>query len=308
MYSISLDIIKDRLFSQFGDRYEYDFKNFKNTHSKILVKCQLHGWSEKMLKNLFKGHGCLECGNLSSSSKQKKNRDDIINGFDKVHGGKYDYSKYEYLGNRIKSIIICNFHGEFLQTSLTHLKGHGCPKCSGNRRLTKEEFIESSRKNHIIVYDYSMVNYSNSHIGVEIICPYHGSFLQTPMIHIRGAGCPKCNQSKGEKLIEQFLIENNIVYFSQKKFDYCKYINHLIFDFYLPDYNICVEFNGIQHYESVDIFGGRDNLDLIRKRDSIKSKYCKENSVGLIIVKQDKKHFNVDEIKNNIYRLLRMVL
>ena len=58
--------------------------------------------------------------------------------------------------------------------------------------------------------------------------------------HIKGAGCPKCNQSIGERLIELFLIKNNINYISQKKFDDCKSINNLVFDFYLVDYNLCI--------------------------------------------------------------------
>lgn len=46
-----------------------------------------------------------------------------------IHGDKYDYSKVDYQGNKIKICIICPAHGEFWTTPLCHLKGHGCRKC-----------------------------------------------------------------------------------------------------------------------------------------------------------------------------------
>ncbi len=54
---------------------------------------------------------------------------EIIKKFKQVHGDKYDYSKFEYLNNRTKSIIICKEHGEFKQSSKEHLRKRGCRKC-----------------------------------------------------------------------------------------------------------------------------------------------------------------------------------
>ena len=297
---ISLDKVKERLYKVFGNKYEYDFSNFINTHSKIEVKCSIHGWNSQVLKNLFNGHGCNKCGELVSSNKQRYKLEDILSKFRKVHNNRYDYSKFEYTSNRDNSIIICPIHGEFNQSSWTHSKGHGCPECSNNKRFSNNKFIDISNKKHTKNYIYDYVDYKNMHTCVKIICPTHGEFYQTPMAHVGGSGCPKCNQSKGERMIEKYLLDNRIEFIPQKKFDDCKYINNLVFDFYLPVYNTCIEFNGIQHYYPVDIFGGKEALDITIKRDIIKEEYCKLNNINFIVIKQDKKHIDIKDVEEQI--------
>lgn len=305
---ISLEEVKNRLHKVFGSKYEYDFSNFENTHSKIGVKCQEHGWNQQTLKNLFKGHGCRKCSYIVISDKQKNNFDEILNKFKEVHGNKYDYSKFIYTKNRNNSTIICPKHGEFYQSPWTHIKGHGCPSCSGNRRLNTENFIKAATKVHNKNYIYDYTEYKNMHSRVRIICPIHGEFLQLAQVHIKGAGCPKCNQSKGEKMIEIYLTNNKIDYVPQKKFNDCKHINHLIFDFYLPDYNVCIEFNGIQHYFVVDIFGGEESLESNKKRDKIKEEYCKSKGIKLIVIKQDKKHIDIKDVQSQIDNIKQIII
>ena len=297
---LSLEEIKNRLINIFGDKYEFDFSNFINTHSKIGVKCQRHGLNQQTLKNLLKGHGCKKCGNDMVSDKQRNNIDEVISKFKKLHGDRYGYSKFNYIDNRTKSTIICPIHGEFYQSSSTHNKGHGCPSCSGNRKLDTDRFINIANKTHNNNYIYDFVEYKNMHSKVKIFCPKHGEFYQLPLHHIKGIGCPKCNQSKGERMIEIFLKTNNIDYISQKKFEDCKHITHLVFDFYLPSYNTCIEFNGIQHYFPIDIFGGDQSLEINKKRDKIKYDYCKSSNINLIIIKQDKKHINLKDVEEQI--------
>jgi hypothetical protein len=109
-----------------------------------------------------------------------------------VHGDRYDYSKVDYKNSKTKVIIICQEHGEFLQTLGNHLKYNGCPKCTGHYTLTTEEFIEKSKLVHDDRYDYSKVDYKNNNTKVIIICQEHGEFQQTPKLHLKGAGCGKC--------------------------------------------------------------------------------------------------------------------
>lgn len=113
------------------------------------------------------------------------------------HGEKYDYSKVEYVDSKTKVCIICPEHGEFWQTPAAHVRGNSCPKCANNKRgdtfrLTQDEFIKKARNIHGNKYDYSKVRYKNASTEVEIICSKHGSFFQTPMLHMYGHGCPKC--------------------------------------------------------------------------------------------------------------------
>lgn len=92
------------------------------------------------------------------------------------------------------------------------------------------------------------------------------------------------NESTGESIITRFLIDNDIDFVKQKKFSDCKRIYNLSFDFYLPDYNTCIEYNGEQHYKSVKIFGGDSKLKYQKENDKIKKKYCDDNNMKLIII------------------------
>ncbi len=146
---------------------------------------------------------------------------------------------------------------------------------------TQKSFIKKCNIIHNNLYDYKSSNYIDVITKVEIICIKHGSFWQMPTDHFRGMGCPKCKTSKGENEIIKYLDLHNIKYIHQKKFDGCKYKTELPFDFYLIDYNICIEFDGIQHSECVEYFGGVEAFELRKKKDKIKTKYCREHGIHL---------------------------
>ena len=94
-------------------------------------------------------------------------------------------------------------------------------------------------------------------------------------------GCQKII-STGEHLIEKFLIENNYHYKFQKKFNDCKNIKQLPFDFYLPDYNILIEYDGEHHYKAISIHGGEEAFRKRIYNDDIKNNYCSNNNIKLI--------------------------
>lgn len=132
------------------------------------------------------------------------------------------------------------------------------------------------------MYNYSKVNYKNAHTPVEIICKKHGSFWQTPNKHLDGKGCPKCFYSKGEIMIEKILKEINITYVPQKIFPDCKFKKYLKFDFYLPDYNVCIEYDGEQHDSIYRFEKDTERLKIRKFRDQIKNIYCEEKRIKLI--------------------------
>jgi len=146
-------------------------------------------------------------------------------------------------------------------------------------------FIKKSNIIHNYKYNYSEVEYINNKTKVKIICPKHGIFNQKPNDHLMGHGCPICKESYGEKQIGIFLDNNNIRYIRQKKFKNCKNIKVLPFDFYLPEYNMCIEFDGIQHFKKIDKWGGENNYKLIMLKDNIKNNYCKNNNIYLLRIK-----------------------
>jgi len=97
------------------------------------------------------------------------------------------------------------------------------------------------------------------------------------------SSCPKCKRSKGERLVEKYLIENNINYTTQYMFDNCKNKRRLPFDFYLTDYNACIEFDGYLHYFPWN--EKEKSLVKLKKtkiNDNIKNNFCEENKIKLI--------------------------
>ena len=164
------------------------------------------------------------------------------------------------------------------------------------RKLTTNVFIEQAKEIHKGKYEYSLVEYCGNRIKVKIICSKHGLFEQVPKDHLKGSGCPKCKLSKGEKLISKILNDNNIEYMNQYTFDDCRNINVLLFDFYLPEYNTCIEFDGRQHFEVVEAFGGEDALIKVKINDDIKTQYCLNNFIKLIRVKYNDVDSGINEI------------
>jgi hypothetical protein len=167
-----------------------------------------------------------------------------------------------------------------------HLNKCECPKCNG-KNLTIEDIKNDFNIIHNNKYDYSkFISFKKQTDKIEIICPIHKSFFRSIYSHkIKKQGCPHCRDSKGELKIVEFLSSNNINYTRNKSFDDCVYIQKLKFDFYLYEYNTCIEFDGEQHFRPVSIFGGDDQFIINKIRDNIKNEYCKNKNINLIRIK-----------------------
>ena len=122
--------------------------------------------------------------------------------------------------------------------------------------------------------------------------------------HLKEGSAISCgcyNSSKGEEKIKEILNKLNINFIQQKTFNDLKYKSNLKFDFFLPKYNYCIEYNGIQHYEPVKYFGGEKSFEEQKKKDSIKREWCKENNIKLIeIPYTDFNKLNADYIKSRL--------
>lgn len=123
-----------------------------------------------------------------------------------VHGERYDYSKVEYMGNKIPVCIVCHTHGEFWQTPHNHLHGQNCPHCAiKDKKSNTYIFIAKARTIHGDRYDYSKVEYIDSKTKVRIACPIHGDFLQRPDLHLSGSICPKCSNDNRMNGLEVYI-------------------------------------------------------------------------------------------------------
>lgn len=279
-----------------GDKYDYSRTDYVNNRTKVCIICPKHGEFWQKPHDHLDYCGCPICAMKNRKEKLKKSLINFIEKAIEIHGNKYDYSKTEYINANTKITIICPIHGEFKQNARNHLQGQGCPLCGDMRkgdyqRGDTEKFIEDARKVHGDKYDYSKVEYYNNRQKVCIICPEHGEFWQKPLDHIHAHGCPECGKTLdiSEKLVLKELqnVFDDVVY--QYRPEWLGNItSRQSLDFYLPKYNIGVEYQGRQHFAPIRKFGGEEGYAKIVERDIRKFNKCKDNGVKVFYVSFEK--------------------
>ena len=243
---------------------------------KIKCKCKIDEYEwEVTPHDLLNGSSCPKCsGNIKNkTTKYFINELKEINDNIEILG--------EYVSNNTKIKCKCKIDGhEWEARPKDLLKGISCPKCAG-RNKTTEEFKQELKK---VNSDIEILGeYVNAITKIKCRCKIDGyEWEMRPSNLLNGQGCPKCNESKGEKRIGKYLDSRNIEYKREHKFDDCRSKNRLPFDFYIPSKNIVIEYDGKQHYEIIKWFGGFDSFIATKIRDTIKTIYCKENNIKLI--------------------------
>jgi hypothetical protein len=298
------NIFIDKSNKKHNHKYDYSKVEYINSKNKVIIICPKHGeFSQLPNKHVF-GWGCKKCGIEKRSKSRTKTTQDFIYEASKVNDNKFDYSKVEYKHGKKKVEIKCEKGHIFQQTPNSHLKKHGCPICTNKKRLTNEEFINKSKIIHDNKYNYELVIYKNANTKVKIICKEHGEFEQIPNSHIRGKGCKKCTTWKEEqKLFKKIkkLFPNDLIE-QHYKTDWIKLQN---FDIYFVSHNIAIEYNGVQHYEPIEYFGGVEAFIKQVERDNRKRKLCLENDCALVEVPYWLKEKEIDnllkKVKNKIY-------
>ena len=272
-----------------NNKYNYSLVEYINCKTKVDIICKIHGTFQQRASHHMDGRGCVKCSDnrLCDST--------FIERSNNIHNNKYDYSLVEYINYDTKVDIICKTHGTFQQTPNKHLSGKGCLKCgylivrNSKYPISSVEYQNDviSRVNNIHnnKYDYSLVKYINCKTRVDIICNIHGIFKQSMNSHLSGKGCPLCKSSSGEMKIVNVLNKIDIEYLTEYSFK--DLINprsnyKLRFDFYLPRYNMCIEYDGKQHFETIKYFGGDVAFNNRRYLDKIKDKYCNDNDIILL--------------------------
>lgn len=180
-----------------GDRYGYDYVEYKNSQTNVKIECPVHGVFEQLPNNHLRGATCKKCSDTNKGVYLRKSINDFINKSKEIHVNKYDYSLVEYQGRHKKIKIICPEHGVFEQTAYSHIQGRGCYECGVVSRTIKKThnkntFVNKAKQVHGDKYDYSLVDYKNNRYKVKIICKIHGVFEQKPNAHLCGHGCMLC--------------------------------------------------------------------------------------------------------------------
>ena len=261
-----------------GDKYDYSKVNYVNSATKVCITCNEHGEFWQLPSSHLIGQGCPVCG-----GHILKTTEQFIEDAKKVHGDKYDYSKVEYVNSKKPIHITCPKHGDFWQTPNMHLRGEECVACAFEKNpiglaSNTEEFVMKARKVHGNKYDYSETIYEHSLKDLKIICPEHGEFWQKPSNHLAGTGCPKCNESRLERMVRVELEKIGLKYVYGKTH---KWLGKQTLDFYIPSLNVGIECQGIQHYLPIDYFGGNERFEKMKEMDERKKQLCVENNVPL---------------------------
>ena len=271
---------------------------YQNYKTRITVKNKIcnHIW-ETTPDNLLKGNNCPICSRLS----QRKTHEQFIQELSIVHPNIIVLNKYTTAKTKIE--CLCAVDGYRWDTKATNLlSGYGCPVCGSKRTGLKKR-----KTNEQFVLEMSLINpdiellepYTTCHSKIKCKCKLDGyEWYGMPSNLLRKEGCPLCCTSKGEREITKYLKENKLEYQPQIMFDGLLGVGNgkLSYDFYIPQYNLLIEYQGEQHFESVEHFGGKEQLLVQQEHDKKKREYAYNNEYNLLEI-------SYTDI-NNIYEII----
>ena len=266
---------------------------YKNQNSLMTFKCDKHGIYKQCLDSHMQGKtGCKKCEFIRRQQSRQEWDMCKIKEYCISHKLDIPQKNQQYKNEDTKYIFICPKYGEYEQSWEKHKLGQGCYKCkldkiSKLKTKSCKQYYGECKENNI---DLPIEYYISDSTPIKHKCSRGHIYSQTPSNHLQGQGCPICNESHGERFIRNYLDEHNIEYIPQKKFKDLKDKTYLSYDFYLPDHNILIEYQGIQHYESIS-FNNKDKTDLEKQQyhDSLKRQYAKDNGYKLLEL-----HYSLD--------------
>lgn len=285
-----------------GDKYDYSKVIYTGAMNKVCIICPVHGEFWQTPNKHLLGQGCVLC------HRPVHDTDSFIKKAKELYGDSYDYSKVEYVNEKDKIKIICKIHGEFMVSPNNFLNGKTCPKCRKIKNQEKNSksgyasFLERASKIHYNKYDYSKVKYINAKTKICVICSEHGEFWQTPDAHLRGNGCPRCRESKLERIVQKILESNGIPFVRQytpEFFKEKKSCSYQKCDFFIPSHKTVIECQGGQHFKVVK---NLDNENSLKRRIELDiEKKRKLDSHGIKVLYVINKSTSIKDIINNSF-------
>lgn len=260
--------------------------DIKSARTNLYCECKIHGKFSKIIESIRADTKCPKCADIQVGIKNSLTQEDLRNKFLSV--GVNVLNIEDYKGCSVDNLIVeCSkCHKQFITNYNNAIKiKHGmCRKCvEGISR-----FNEDDLKDRLGLEIYNRIinpyEYINSRtVNLQFKCIDCDTIYLTSFNNLKNGffRCRKCTKSTSiaEKTIEAFLLKYNIEYSAEYRFDGCKDINCLPFDFYLPRLNMCIEFDGEQHYRPIY---GEKNFDTVLFHDKIKDDYCKDNGINLV--------------------------
>lgn len=304
---------KNKVYNLVGEEYEV-LGNYTNTKTKIKMKhinnrCNNHEYYVTP-NGFIRGNRCPKCNNINNKGKKPKTTEEFKKEVFELVGNEYKLvSKYNGVYNKVVFYHNkCKKEWEVTPNAFIS-SGSRCFYCrigehNKNQRLTKQEYEKRVDEIHGDKYDI-IGNYVNMHekIKVRHRCEYE--FYVRSGHLIENEVCPKCRLSKGEVNIQRALDKSRYEYEIQKKFNDLKNIKKLSYDFYLPEYEILIEYQGEHHFYPIKHFGGEEKYKIQVKNDCMKREYAEANGYHLIEIPYTIKKY--EDIKREIEKIINSV-
>lgn len=250
---------------------------YTNSQTKIKCKCKICGHIWKATSNnLLHGTGCPKCANNIT-----KTHDQFIEELKIIRPDITCLGKYINAKTKIKfKCRTCGYIWNSLPTKI--LLAKQCPKCYGKYKTTEDFKKEMFRVNPDIEILGDYITAKTQILCKCKLCDYIWTAFPDNLLQHRG--CPNCNKSNGEQCIERFLKHQNILFVPQKTFNNLRGIRNglLPYDFYLPEYNLLIEFQGEQHIRPIKYFGGEEKFKIQQEHDKRKREYAQLHNINLL--------------------------
>lgn len=284
----------ERAIAVHGDKYNYDSVEYVRNNIPVKIFCKQCGrYFEQKPVSHITGCGC----NLCNPPKIKETTETFKAKLAAKHPDIKLIGEYG-ADNNAKITVECTKHNIQWETTPHRIlaQKHGCERCyrehqvEAQRKVMAEKFQEFIEEKYADIYDISKVVYVNNSTKVELICPRHGSFFLAPdKMKSRGDGCPYCHESHLERDLNAALLKEGYSFEREKTFDWLinKHTNgHLFLDFYIPELNLGIECQGVQHFDGRNdsLYSRHDSSEDRVSRDIEKHAVCKQNGLNLLYV------------------------
>lgn len=266
--------------------------DYNGMYSYITCRCRTcdYVWSTKLHTLIYSvSVGCPRCAIEVRNKNEMISHDNFVARVKKKNSNIKIIGKYTGMKHRIDvECSICGNQWAPIADSIANCNT-GCPVCGRDKVSEKKRMSHNDFVNRCKLADVTPIEeYTGLRNKILVRCNKCGEeYMAPPASLLAGHGCPLCRQSKGERIISLCLNENNIKFIPQYMFDICRDKNPLPFDFYLPEDNVCIEYDGEQHFRAVNYFGGEEGLAIRQKHDDMKTKFCNNNKIKLIRIRYD---------------------
>ena len=280
--NMTTDEFKQRVYKLVGNEYEV-LGQYKKAKSKILMKHIKCGTEFEVTPDKFnQGTRCPKCTKEKRLKELTMTIDEFKQRVYKIYG-----DEYRVLGSYVNvhtPILVrhktCGRRYKVYPSDL--LRNQHCRYCIGNVRSNTKEFKQKVKK--LVGDEYTVLGEYTRAITPILIrhnkCGYE--FKITPNKFIGGRRCPACKETIGEAIVRQVLTANNIKYIYGYQISNLVDKGKLHLDFWIPEYRVAIEYDGVQHYKPIEYFGGENQFNRQHKHDLMKDKYCKDNNIDLI--------------------------